>query len=197
MADKRTLDVYAARAKDYANRFGSEGKGPHLSAFLTALPRGGRILDLGCGPGFAAAAMKRDGFEVEAWDASPDMARIARDRNGVDVRIAGFDDLADIDRFDGIYANLSLLHAPKSDMPANLSRIARALKPKGILHLGLKTGTGERRDELGRFYAYYEEGELARLLDTAGFRILTRQAGEEAGLAGTVDPWIILLARKT
>lgn len=197
MADKQTLAVYAQRAADYAKRFGNEGGSPHLKAFLAEAVPGGRILDLGCGPAFAAAAMKRAGFKVEAWDASPEMARIARHANDVDVRVAAFDDLSDIARFDAVYANFSLLHAPKADMPGHLARIARALKPGGLFHIGLKTGTGENRDAIGRFYAYFEDAELTRLVEAAGFRVIRRSTGEETGLDGTVAPWIILLARKT
>ena len=197
MADKQTLAVYAQRAADYAKRFGEEGGGAHLKAFLAEVSPGGRILDLGCGPAHSTASMRSRGFQVEAWDASPEMARIARDLNDIDVRIAAFSDLADIDRFDGVYANFSLLHAPKHEMPGHLSRIARALKQGGVFHIGLKTGTGERRDSIGRFYAFYEDAELTRLVEAAGFRIICRSTGEEAGLDGTVAPWIILLARKT
>lgn len=197
MADRQTLAVYAARAADYAKRFGKEGGSQHLKAFLAGVVPGGRILDLGCGPAFAAAAMKRAGFEVEAWDASPEMARIAHEVNGVEVRVAAFEDLSDIARFDAVYANFSLLHAPKADMPGHLARIARALKPGGLFHIGLKTGTGEKRDTIGRFYAYYEDAELTRLVEAAGFRVLHRSTGEDTGLDGTVAPWIILLARKT
>lgn len=197
MADARTLGVYAARAADYAKRFGKAGEGAHMKAFLAEVPKGGRILDLGCGPAHTAAAMKRAGFEMEAWDASPELARIAREQYGVDVRIATFDDLADIARFEAVFANFSLLHAPKSEMPGHLARISRALKPGGILHLGLKTGTGEARDALGRFYAFYEDGEITRLVEGAGLRVFRRTTGEEAGLDGTVAPWIILLARKS
>jgi hypothetical protein len=82
-------------------------------------------------------------------------------------------------------------------MPRHLESIARALKPSGIFHIGLKTGTGEKRDAIGRFYAYYEDAELTALLASAGFDVIARRTGEEAGLDGTIAPWIILLTRKS
>ena len=196
MADRETLAVYAQRAGDYAKRFGKAGEGPHMTAFLAEVPKGGLILDLGCGPGHTAAAMKRAGFNVEALDASPELAQIAGEQYGVDVRVATFDDLDANARYDAIFANFSLLHAPKADMPGHLSRIARALVPGGVFHIGLKRGTGEKRDAIGRFYAYYELDELKGLLSDAGFRIIAERTGKEEGLDGTVAPWIILLARK-
>lgn len=197
MVDRETLDVYARRANDYAARFGKAGEGPHLTAFLAEIPKGGRILDLGSGPGHTSAAMLRAGYEVEAWDASPEFVAIARDRYGVDARLACFDDLDATETFDAVFANFSLLHAPKSEMPRHLANIARALKPSGVFHIGLKTGTGEKRDALGRFYAFYEEAELTALLEKAGLEVINRRTGEETGLDGTIATWIILLTRKS
>ncbi|MEM6384991.1 MAG: class I SAM-dependent methyltransferase [Pseudomonadota bacterium] len=196
MADKETLAVYAERAGDYAKRFGNLGEGPHVTAFLAQIARGGRILDLGCGPGHTAAAMMRAGYVVDAIDASPELAAIARDEYGVDVQVTTFDTLQNQEFYDGIFANFSLLHDPKSEMPNHLSRIARALASHGILHIGLKCGVGERRDALGRFYAYYEIEELIGLLTSAGFESIHQRTGEEIGLDGTVAPWVIILARK-
>lgn len=196
MADKKTIAVYAKRAEDYAKCFGSSGEGRHVTSFLAELPPGGRILDLGCGPGHASAAMKRAGFEVDAFDASPELAAIANTQFGVDVRVATFDELDATENYDGVFANFSLLHAPKSEMPAHLMRVSRALVQNGILHVGLKRGTGERRDSIGRFYAYYELDELTDLLTQANFQVICTTEGEEAGLDGIVAPWIILLARK-
>lgn len=194
MADDRTLAVYAAKAGDYAERFAAKAPGTHLKAFMAALPDNARVLDFGCGPGQAASVMISSGHRVDAWDASPDMANIAADRFGVDVRVATFDMLSARARYDAIYANFSLLHLPKDEMPDALARIATALKPGGLLHLGLKTGRGEQRDKLGRFYAYYGEDEIINLLQDAGMTVTSKATGEEAGLDGTVSPWIILRA---
>ncbi len=196
MADKDTLAVYADRAHEYATRFAKSGTDWHLQTFLEALPNGGRILDLGCGPGQSASEMVRAGFDVDAWDASPEMAKMGKDLYGLNIEVKGFSDLNDTGLYDGIYANFSLLHAPKAEMPNHLQRIARALKPGGIFHIGLKTGTGEKRDTIGRFYAYYEDAELTDLLSAKGLAVFDRQFGVEAGLDGVDAPWIIMKARR-
>ena len=61
----------------------------------------------------------------------------------IDARLARFDELDAVARYDGIWANFSLLHAPRAEMPGNLARISRALRPGGWLHLGLKLGQGD------------------------------------------------------
>jgi len=196
MVDLRTLDVYAEKAQDYADHFVSNTPDRHLAAFITSLPQKAHVLDLGCGPGKASATLIQTGHTVDAWDASREMAAVAKDQFNLDVQIATFGQLDSTEVYDGIYANFSLLHAPKSEMPANLARIAQALKPTGLLHIGLKTGFGEERDALGRFYAYYQDAELTNLLDTAGFTVQTRDLGADKGLDGTVAPWIIMKAQK-
>lgn len=197
MGDPETLSVYARRAEEYSNRFASEpaqDASPSFNAFSQHLPARGRVLDLGCGPGQWAARLRDAGFEVDATDASEAMAELAKQRFDLDVRIVTFDALDDVAEFDGIWANFSLLHAPKTDFPDHLARIHRALKPGGAFHLGTKLGIDEGRDHLGRFYSYYSEIELRNYLDEAGFTILNTRTGEEIGLAGNVDPFIIILA---
>ena len=196
MADPETLVAYDQRAAEYARKFESVRPDRHLATFVEALPNAAQVLDLGCGPGQAANFMSRAGLRVEAWDASPEMARVASDTFGLDVKVAEFTDLAAENVFDGIYANFSLLHAPRSEMPAHLLNICKALKSKGVFHIGMKTGQGEQRDSLGRLYTFYADAELSALLEDAGFTVTNRTTGSEVGLAGTNDPWIIMLARK-
>jgi SAM-dependent methyltransferase len=196
-ADRETLRVYGTRAADYAAMSAQTSADRHLQAFIDAVPDGGDVLDFGCGHGRSTALMIDAGLKAEGLDASPELAAIARDRFGVKVTVAGFETLDAKGAYDGVFANFSLLHAPRADMPTHLSRIAKALRPDGAFHLGLKTGEGEIRDALGRFYAYYMEAEIAGLLEDAGFSVLSRDFGADAGLDGTIAPWIVILARKT
>lgn len=195
MADRETLDTYTKKAADYAALEFSEGEKQALDGFLSMLPKGGAILDLGCGPGLHAARMAAEGFTVSAIDATPAFVEAAR-KKGVAARLGSFDDLTETAAYDGIWASFSLLHAPKADFPRHLAAIHRALRPGGTLYLGLKLGTGEHRDSLGRFYAYYEEPELRDLLARAGFAGIRATSGEGAGLAGTVDRFILLTAHR-
>lgn len=196
MADQETLAVYADYAADYAKRFAQDKPDVHLRKFMSALPTEARVLDLGCGTGRTTAFMARAGIDVEGWDASPEMAAVALADHELTIRIATFDDLEAIADYDGIFANFSLLHAPKSEMPDILARISRALKPGGHLHIGLKMGTGEARDKLGRFYAYYSDPEITGLLNDVGLPSIDRSYGADIGLDGEPAPWIILLAQK-
>lgn len=191
-SDRETLQVYETRAQDYADLIG-RAAAPGLADFVAALPPGGHVLDLGCGPGDSARRFLDAGFTVDAVDAVPAMVSQAREL-GVPARQATFDQIDTHDTYHGIWANFSLLHAPRADFPGHLARLNRALKPGGRLHLGMKLGTGAHRDGLGRFYTYYSEDELMRHLTEAGFTPATAHRGEGTGLDGTSAPWIWIQA---
>ena len=192
--DEETLGVYRARARDYAAMTDDLSGDKHLAAFIAALPPGARVLDLGCGPGRAAGQMSAAGLAVDAVDAVPEMVAMAAAQPGVTAWQATFDQIDADALYDGIWANFCLLHAPRASLPEHLSTIRRALKSGGLLHIGMKTGEGEGRDALGRFYTYYTEDALRGLLIAAGLRPATSWTGRDTGLAGTQDDWSIIHA---
>lgn len=194
--DPETLSVYAERAKEYGTKFTSLKAPRHLRGFMAMLPTGGNVLDFGCGHGSSAVHMAQAGFKVDAWDASAEMLALMKPHENLSPKLAVFDDLNKNDAYDGIWCNFSLLHAPRERMSDHLSAISTALRANGALHLGLKTGMGSKRDGLGRFYTYYSIDELRGLLADASFIIIDIEEGEEPGLAGPVEPFVIIKARK-
>lgn len=193
--DRRTIDAYEANAAAYGRRFRVVRLTRPLKAFIDALPPGARVLDLGCGPGDASAHLRAAGMHPDPVDASPAMVALANDRHALGARLGTFDELDAEAAYDGVWANFSLLHAPRADLPRHLSAIHRALKPGGLFHIAMKTGSGEIRDRLGRSYTYVARHELAALMAEAGFTIFAAANGRERGLAGTLDPFVIFRAR--
>jgi SAM-dependent methyltransferase len=195
MIDAATIAVYDTRAEDYAHRTDDfNATDPQLTAFIGACRAGGHVLDLGCGPGMAAAVMARAGLTVDAVDASSEMVAMASRRPGVSARQATFDDVTGVDTYDGIWASFSLLHAPRTDLPRHLKALHTALKPGGAFFIGMKLGSGEGPDRIGRYYAYYSVPELESLLQRAGFTVLDHLTGSGAGLDGSVSDWVSVAA---
>jgi len=194
MADQKTIETYNATADDYVKLVSRTSPDRDLRRFIDAIPKGGLVLDWGCGPGNSAAMMQAAGLVVEAVDASEKMVELARTKYGLNVKQATFDELDAKARYDGLWANFSLLHAPKTDMPHHLQAAHTALKKDGYFHIGMKLGTGEIRDRLARMYTYYEEDELKALLENAGFAIATTRKDAMEGMTGDVEPFIIITA---
>jgi SAM-dependent methyltransferase len=194
--DAETIRIYNDKAGDYAALADAKKPMPLLERFLDTLPAGGHVLDLGCGPGRAAARMAARGFQVTAMDASAEMIARAARHPGVTPWQASFEELQSQAEYDAVWANFSLLHAPRAQMPTLLRAIHTALRPAGQFALALKLGEGETRDSLGRFYSYYQEDELRALLTAAGFSPGKASTGSDKGLDGSTSDWIALSAAK-
>ena len=61
----------------------------------------------------------------------------------------------------------------------------------------MKLGEGSGRDNLGRYYSYYSQETLVSHLQDAGFSVISMEPGEGRGLAGTIDPWLLVLSSAT
>jgi len=183
-ADRETIAVYDSRSHDYASRRTGRTAEPGFADFVAALAPGGHVLDMGCGPGDSAHRFQKAGFTVDAVDASPAMISRAREL-GVEARLGTFDEIDACALYNGIWVSYSLLHVPRDEIAGHLERLHRALKPGGMFHIGMKLGTGEKRDALGRLYVYYREAELTGLLQDAGFTVTASQRRVDTGLDGT------------
>ncbi len=196
--DPRTIAFYDTEPGRYAEMVAREltAPPPELARFAAALPAGGRVLDLGCGPGWAAAWLAARGFAVDATDASAGMAAEGRRRHGVEIRVEPFEALAADGLYDGVWCAFALLHETRDALPGHLARIARALKPGGILYLGMKEGAGEARDALGRRYVYVAAPELEAMLAGAGLVGVSIGRDRVRGCAGVVEPVLHAVARR-
>lgn len=193
MVDPETIALYDARAADYDATVSKDIASDSLRAFFTAMPQGARVLDLGCGPGTASLFMMRAGLSVDPVDASAGMVRTAKTR-GLPARQATFDEITETAAYDGIWANFSLTHAKRCDLPRHLAALHTAAKPGARLHLGMKTGAGDIRDRLGRHYCLVTVAEIVQLTAAAGFTTSETREGIDQGFAGTADPYVILTA---
>ncbi|PRY76050.1 methyltransferase family protein [Yoonia maritima] len=196
MPDAKTIAIYNEKAAEYAALTKTAKPDASLQAFIDLMPEGGRVLDLGCGPATASVHMRAAGLSPDPVDASPRMIEFANQNHNIGARLATFDEIIGTDEYDGVWASFSLLHAPRQKLPEHFSAIHQSLKPAGILHLGMKTGSGTARDAIERLYTYVSIDELKNMLTNAGFAIVFTREGVEKGLAGTADPFVIMRAKK-
>jgi SAM-dependent methyltransferase len=149
--DAATFAFYASEAPVYAARRPS-GASHDLTDFLARLPPGARILDPGCGGGQDSEAMLARGFAVDPADRVAEITAQAEQRLKKPVAVMRFDELDAVEAYDGIWAHASLLHVPRSALPAILQRIWRALRPGGFHFAIFKGGGIESRDGFGRYF---------------------------------------------
>lgn len=190
-----TTSFYDDNAETYATR-DRKPQAERLDAFLSALPEKARILELGCGGGQDCAYMLAKGFDVTPTDGSAELARQAEKLIGKPVKVMRFEELAVREEFDGVWAEASLLHVPRTDLSAILALIRNALKENGVFHATFKAGTGEGHDDFGRYYNYPSREWLQELLVAGDWRDVVINEADGGGYDNKPTRWLYLGARK-
>jgi SAM-dependent methyltransferase len=195
--DDATLQFYRRNAEAYATRE-ITSRHVRLAKFLALLPPGAAILELGCGAGGDSAEMLARGYDVTSTDGSPEMAEVASRRLDRQVKTLLFHDLDAVEAYDGIWANACLLHVPRDQLANVLALIHRALKPGGTFYASYKSGDGDGRDTLDRYYNYPTEEWLRGTYGQSGAWIdLLIETGEVRGFDDAMAEMFFVLARKS
>jgi len=196
VADVKTISVYDSNVDTYKKMVDKLPNLAPLEAFIAALPKAALVLDWGCGPGYLAARMRDAGLRPVCVDASAEMVAAACEDYGLDARQEQFSELDAVGLYQGIWANFSLLHAERAKFPGHIAAASAALVSVGLFDLALKSGTGEKRDDLGRLYAYYTQSELEGFAEAAGLKVICSFTGTSAGMSGKSEDWVGLLCKK-
>lgn len=141
-----------------------------VDEFRGHVPGAARVLDLGCGPGRDARRLTQVGYRVVGLDYVSRFVKIAMTRSSArfiaaDIRAVPFVRAS----FDAIWAVASLLHVPKTNIPAVLSALRFVVRPHGVLLASIKAGGGEVVNGDGRFYSLYSSDEWLALLQRSGW----------------------------
>jgi SAM-dependent methyltransferase len=193
--DEQTLAFYEREAAAYASQ--TRRAHPALAEFLSKLPPGARILELGCGGGADAEVMLAAGFDVKPTDGSPALAAEAGRRLGRPVRVVLFEEIDEVEAYDAVWASAALLHVPEERLAQVLERIRRAMKPRGLFYASFKAGQGGGRDRFGRYFNFPTRERLEQAYAAAGgWSDLELRQGEGGGYDGVTRTWLSCLARK-
>lgn len=159
-----TLQYYNQHAKEYVDSTRDVEFSQTQERFIQYLEPGARILDFGCGSGRDTKYFRNRGFQVEAVDGSAEFVRIASEYTGINVRRMLFQDLDEVERYDGIWACSSILHLPCAELEVVFGKMARALRRRGIVYTSFKYGT-EEGERSGRYFTNMTEEKMAGLLE--------------------------------
>ena len=163
-----TLKYYAKNTEEFIASTLEADMSKTQEKFLSLLPKGAHILDLGCGSGRDSLCFLQKGFQVTAVDGSEELAKFASELIGQEVIVSDFKDLVlPTASFDAIWASASLLHVHPEDLPDILAKVIDFAKPGAIFYMSFKYGDyeGERG---GRYYTDLNEARFADLMQKSG-----------------------------
>lgn len=185
----RTREVY----ERYAHRFDRERardlfEQPWLDRFVSLLPRGATILDLGCGGGEPIASYLLSlGIEVTGLDFSRHMIELAAERHPNAAWSA-------MDKFDGTVSWHAFFHLTLDELRAVLPHLANHLNAGGPLLLTVGPNEGEAVAHVGEEPVYHgslSQEEYRTILSDLGLQVVDFVAEDP-----TCDYASVLLARR-
>jgi len=179
-----------------------EGAVPWVSMLKERLAPRSEVLDLGCGAGIPLTRLLAETFDVTGVDISARQVDLAR-RNVPTGRFINTDIVA-VDfppaTFDAAVGSYSIIHVPRAEHGALFRKIARWLKPGGLLLANFGIGNCEidyEEDWLGvpMFWSSFDlRGERAALA-AAGFEPLIDRIETELE-DGRPHRWLVVLAQR-
>lgn len=199
-----TIKTYNDTAVAYSERTIPINTNPQIEKFSSYMKKGGLILDSGCGPGRDSKIFTDAGYGIIGIDLSEKLLDYAKDYAPradfmmMDMRELKFAD----NTFDGVWAMSSLMHLSKSDLPSALMEHYRVLKDGGPFYLSLKRGSGEKLEEDARFngakkfFAYYSDEEVVKILSDTPFKITYFDTSTTGDMKYATHPWMDIYLQK-
>ncbi|USQ82846.1 methyltransferase domain-containing protein [Streptomyces phaeoluteigriseus] len=182
-----TRTFYDAIAEDYADRFRDlHAKLPWdravFALYAELVGAGGKVADLGCGPGRVTGHLASLGLSMSGLDLSESMLTVARRENpGIRFERGSMLELGhEDDSLDGVVSWYSSIHTPADRLPRLFAEFRRVLRPGGHALLAFQVGDEPRHLERPwghpvslDFHRRTPEG-MAELLAEAGFSVRSR-----------------------
>ena len=154
------------------------------------------ILDFGCGPGRDLAAFRALGHEPVGLEGAPAFVEMARAHSGCEVWKQDFLALAlPAERFDGVFANASLFHVPRSELPRVLRELHATLRPRGVLFASNPRGDDAEGWQGERYGVWHGIDAWTDVVTAAGFELLEHYY-RPPGRPRAQQPWLATVWRR-
>jgi len=188
----QTLQSYEGSAREY-DKLVDPHRPPHilkaLRQLVEAVPPGGRVLEIGSGPGRDADVLESLGLAVRRTDATQAFIDLMAERgqraqllNVVTDELGG--------PYDGVLAMGVLIHVDRNQTDAVLRKIHAALRPGGAFLAAMREGEGETTGEYHT--VCWTRERFTERLAAAGLSVVWD--ADSVGRDG--NNWIIYLARR-
>jgi len=185
--DDENIKYYNDHALSYYKQTAFIDMGDLYKIFTDLIPRGGLILDAGCGVGRDTRYFIKNAFRVIAFDASIEMVKLCNGYPFAYCTQMTFDSLEYVEEFDGVWASASLVHVPHSKLLETFTRIFRSLKPGGIFYFSLKLKN--KNIQNGRHFYYFDQKYISKILSEVPFKEIKPPWENESKLNGSEDHW--------
>lgn len=191
-----TLGYYDSHADEFYKSTVNVELATMQECFLAKLKKGSYILDFGCGSGRDTKYFLEQWYCVDSVDGSKELCKLASEYTGIEVKNMLFQELVEVDKYDGIWACSSILHLSIDELSDVMRKMVVALKENGIIYTSFKYGTfaGERN---GRFFTDMTEATFAEFM-----KGIENLEVEEQWITSDVRPgrgeekWLNLILRK-
>ncbi|WP_433919295.1 methyltransferase domain-containing protein [Streptomyces canus] len=186
-----TRTFYDTVAEDYAEQFRdvltvSPLDRVLMDGFAELVGDGGRVADLGCGPGRVTGYLASLGLSVFGLDLSESMLAIARRENpGLRFERGS---MLELDLPDGALAGAvswySSIHTPVDELPRLFAEFHRVLAPGGHLLVAFQAGDEDRHHDrpwgrpVALTFLRRQPEQIIELLRAAGFTLVSRTVRE-------------------
>ncbi len=188
---ERTAEAFREGTRDHDVSENIAALARHIAA-----PAPWTLLDFGCGPGRDLKAFTRMGHVAIGLEGAPSLASMARAESGCEVWEQDFLKLAlPAAFFDGVFANASLFHVPRQELPRILLELRAALKPGGVLFCSNPRGTNEEGWAGSRYGAWHDLEAWRGFMTSAGYAELEHYY-RPAGLPRERQPWLASVWRR-
>lgn len=195
MKDK-TLEYYNEQHKNFVEDTLNVDFKDTQEKFLNMLPEKAHILDFGCGSGRDTKYFLERGFKVTAIDGSLELCKFASMFTGVEVKHMYFQDLYEVNVYDGIWACSSILHLPWEELKDVMNKMVLATKKSGIIYTSFKYGMyeGERK---GRYFTDMTEEKFKLFLrEVPGLRLKELWVNADVRAERRDEKWLNLILTK-
>ncbi|MBS1118487.1 MAG: S-adenosyl-L-methionine-dependent methyltransferase [Deltaproteobacteria bacterium] len=187
----RTIAHYDNSARAFRDGTLDHDVSQNHAALLGAIeaPPPFTLLDFGCGPGRDLAYFRSLGHEAIGLDGAPAFVEMARE-TGCEVWLQDFLGLAlPRMRFHGVFANASLFHVPRQELPRVLHELQQTLLPRGVLFCSNPRGEDREGWSGARYGAFHSLETWRALVTAAGFEEVEHYY-RPAGLPRAEQPWL-------
>jgi ubiquinone/menaquinone biosynthesis C-methylase UbiE len=163
-----------------------------LNLLFERIPRGARVLELGCGSGLPLTKMMAERYIVTGVDISQNQIDLAR-KNVPGVEFIK-QDMTNLDfpdeSFEAVTSYLAILHLPREEKVELYRNIHRMLKKGGILLMSIGgddwiSQPGDELMETPMYWSQFGAEKTKAILEDIGFVIL--RSSIEHGYCGTQE----------